>query len=289
MGGVCNSAATNTLATGLGVVAEIAVDDAAVYVAHGVPNSAPSAVVRIDKATGASTTLVNATLGHVALDDTYVYWNEADAIRRVPKLGGAAQLVVPLTAYTPDFTVRSGKVYWIDSAAMTVFAMPSDGSGSPVPVVIDVVPVLKLAVNATRLYWIDQNGSEWHLWSTSPDGLGVHKHMDQLGATLLAVDADNVYSVELNTTANGPTKVLQNAAATLYSISDAGTVTGLALDDTYLYVLGYNVWEQITAKAQKCVTVGSTGYLSPIIKPPFAVDDGFLYSTTNGALLRTPK
>ena len=66
--------------------------------------------MRVPKAGGEATLLVASASGHLAADDTNVYWNLGSGVSKVPLAGGSPTPLAP--GVDGDITVNCGSVYW---------------------------------------------------------------------------------------------------------------------------------------------------------------------------------
>jgi hypothetical protein len=104
----------------------------------------------------------------LAVDDSYVYWTEwtlvgDDAIRRVPKVGGAVQTIVSggTLADPWGIAVDDSYVYWTEQDSGKARRVAKTGG-----TILDLVPTQtdyeagSIAVNDTHVYWTDTTSAE---------------------------------------------------------------------------------------------------------------------------------
>ncbi len=117
----------NVIAT-LDAIDALAVDSDSLYVL-----SSTNGISRIDKATGATTTITHSYVTSIALDDTAIYFTTFASVMRAPKTGGPATTVVSGAQgkLVRDLSVVGDSLYWLSDAS-DVFVAAKDGSSARV-------------------------------------------------------------------------------------------------------------------------------------------------------------
>jgi len=99
----------------------------------------------------------------LAVDDAYVYYATASALRKVPKAGGTPIDLAPIAAGVSSLVVDEKNVYWTRAwhSPGTVFQIAKAG-GAPVAAATGQVSPDNLALNSFAIFWnnYDPNISE---------------------------------------------------------------------------------------------------------------------------------
>ncbi len=113
-------------------------------------------VPRDGGAGGEATLLVAKASGHLAADDTNVYWNLGDGVSKVPLAGGSPTLLAP--GADGDITVNCGSVYWTDADNDVIWRVNANG-GEPTALASgpDVSEPVAIAVDDTSVYWTNES------------------------------------------------------------------------------------------------------------------------------------
>lgn len=109
------------------------------------------------------TNLPQSDYGGIALDDQFVYWNSSGKLLRIPKTGGASEIVADENVGIGiDLVVDQSKVYWVNHSYYSpntpavpspLYAAPKDGG--PVEIVADEQDVPhSLVADENFLYWL---------------------------------------------------------------------------------------------------------------------------------------
>lgn len=160
-------------AQGLSHISGLVVDDQFAYVTIGGTladqQAGNSGLRRVALYSGAVTVLDDGAnlpqsdYGGIALDEQFVYWNSSGKILRIPKTGGAAEVVTTeKVGIGIDLVVDKVKVYWANHgyyAANTptvpspIYAVPKGGGAVEMVATAQDVPH-RLVVDQNFLYWL---------------------------------------------------------------------------------------------------------------------------------------
>lgn len=94
----------------------------------------------------------------IAVDDQFIYWAnwQTDTLSRAP-LGGGPTTVLASNLFNPQkVIVQDGYVYWSSSLTLSVWRMPTDGSGEPIritPFVLGWVWLWDFALDTENVYF----------------------------------------------------------------------------------------------------------------------------------------
>ena len=138
----------------------------------GKETNPPAIVVKVPIGGGAPTVLAagaGIATGGFAVDDTSVYWVEADQretrLMRVPKGGGPA---ITLFAEPPDPSTADAiaagdtSIYWVSTGDSAVRSVPKGGGAATLLTKAFPIDTVSIAVDATSIYWpayVSETGS----------------------------------------------------------------------------------------------------------------------------------
>jgi hypothetical protein len=104
-----------------------------------------------------STTLATggSTIQTLALDTNNVYWTDSSAgtVNAVPKTGGTVLVLAQNQSKPMGLAVDDSYAYWSNNLGGAIMRAPKDGSGSP-SVVIALTSPDSIAVVGANLYWV---------------------------------------------------------------------------------------------------------------------------------------
>ncbi len=170
----------------------IAVDDTDVYWS----GSDVGLVQKVSKMGGAPVTLAMPVGARgLALDDAFVYWASDAGIGRVPKAGGAPQMLGAATGYPWFIAVDDTTAYWTDHMGGHVMAAPKDGSVPPVAIVTGLQITFGLALSSDHVFFTD-NAAEELLSVPKTGGQPTVMVAGTQAPWAIAVDATTAYWTE---------------------------------------------------------------------------------------------
>lgn len=154
-----------------GAFAMVALDEASAYVRRTIAE-----IVRVPKQGGAPESVVSGQdgIGSLALDEAWIYYLDAGAIERAPKIGGAAVTVMAAeiaraggyTGAAPELAVDGARVYWMSSDSGRLLSAPKEG-GEVTVHASGIELGQGVVTDGIHVYW-----SELHrVGRTTPDGL----------------------------------------------------------------------------------------------------------------------
>jgi len=230
----------------------IALDAANVYwVNEGIPTAGEyrdGSIVRVAKIGGTPTTLVAKVDGRaaIAVDETHAYWTDCgiDAIRRVPKQGGAPETFAS-SRCPSNIIVDVTSVYW--SETESVKKLDKRGGAAQT---IALRGASVLAIDQTSIYWarteqtsrsgLRSCADERSVLIKSPKDGGVSTQLAQLSGiapTKLALDDANVYWA--NDCTDGILRVAKTGGAPQSALMNQ-TVRYVMVDATGIYWVVYS-------------------------------------------------
>ncbi len=234
----------------------------------------------------------------VAVDDTYVYWSSLFSnvygVARTRLDGtGPVEPLCGQQSYTDRIALDGGFVYWATSGApgVRVGRVGEDATGYEL--LYQTGPAdaraLPLAVDGGRVYWGVVGGPDLGLWSMNLDGSDPNQ-MSSLGAVaVLAVDADAVFFAD---DASGT--ILRLPKGTMNATPIATGVQGvnaLRLDSDSVYFTSTSLGSVIRVKKDgsgREELANGQDMTYPSLDA-LAIDDAYVYWTSAGLILRTPK
>ncbi len=253
------------LASGLGAVNQIAVDDANVYWTEFVIANGNGSIKSVPKNGGSVSVLATGTPsgsiydvfvpGGITLDASYVYWGEGvggGAIRRVAKTGGQVVDIGRGQGSVAWVVLDSVQAYFYYFDAMVpanVFRLPfAGGIPQSLALMVGTNVVGGLALDANFVYWVDlvQAGSVFKVPTTG--GSPTYLVTNLANPHNVAIDASYVYypvqggahsTYKLPKAGGSATPLPSCGAATAGGVSQAAAIT-LAVDAAFVYAVGYN-------------------------------------------------
>lgn len=180
----------------------------------------------------------------VAVDNTYLYWNENRVIKRAPKTGGAAQTMFTATADVRDLKPRGDNALFYREGRRLRILVPF-GTGFAFISISDGVNDYTL--NDSRVLWVTAGTNGYLVQSKTRDTLAdLQTHYTSpatagLHADTITADNTNVYWHQVLGTGGGPIfkKALSGGSdQTLTSNLTMGSY--LVNDGLYLLWLDYN-------------------------------------------------
>jgi hypothetical protein len=195
-GGVRQSVAPNF---GFGAIALGATD---VFYAQGAD------IMKVAKTGGTPVMVATAprAFGHLAVDDTSIYWF-GDSIQKFPIGGGAAVTLVPVTGVRDIgggvvMTQDATNLYWARSQPVPAAIVRVPKAGGPVEPVVAARDVMAMAVSGTTLAWISvgQPPQATTIGSGLATQLG-RRLPNNVGQPGIAIDTAAIY---VTSTFNGP-------------------------------------------------------------------------------------
>lgn len=173
--------------------ANIAVDDNYVYwlTMNGrIARLADTAGVGDSPAVLGRTTLtpINTSCCSIAVDDTFLFWNERNKIYRMPKGGGDIALMFDYPSNVRDLRARNGVLFFLDAQAHLRIVEGADASNFIWFPIAD--HVASYSLNGTRVFWITRGGNNYAIFSTTyPGTSGAHLEFSSPNGTELQPDA----------------------------------------------------------------------------------------------------
>lgn len=239
-----------------------------------------------------ATLVEQAELARLVLDGAFVYFTGANTgtLSRVPKSGGAVE-VLARGGYTAGVAVDEAAVYWTDAEA-GLFRTDKAG-GDTVALARAVGSDEGIALDATRVYWavspsggpyqlaqIDKAGGRWTVRDTAASPIG---QIVPTADRLLWLEKSGPV-VRWQPLAGGPTATLAQGPTKPATSGD-----GLAVDDVFAY-FGYATSLNLTAELVRVPLAGGSGEVITTDCSGWAhvLDEGFLYCSGYGGLLRLP-
>ncbi|AUX30331.1 hypothetical protein SOCE836_024340 [Sorangium cellulosum] len=182
------------LATGLNLPMGLALDATSIYVGDD------SAVKRVPIGGGEAVQLaVGSGSRRLEIDDTHVYWTNADAstIRKVP-IGGGEDVILA-TGYfeSHEVALDATTVYWTTPGegpgVGSVNKVPKAG-GTPVALATGQASPFSIAVDGTHVYWV--NVADGEIKRVPVDGGEAVVVISGVSPNDLAVDGTSIYWTE---------------------------------------------------------------------------------------------
>ena len=252
----------------------------------------------VGKSGGAVTTLSSQEAGPtaLALDDGYVYWTArlGGAIRRVPKAGGPAEVVV--SAVEPYYlAVDDAWVYWVD-ASRTIFRAHKAGSpgGQAIGAVSQLTPA-SFDVDPTYLYWFTE--AQGLYWKAERGGLDGSGPPEDVASWEIGGPAYGFVRGKARTLTLGPFEISicrdDDPSNCLMLGAPSAVPGGHGVFDDGVFVFGagnivaFSWGGPGIAKALSC-----DGLFEPIAwtgTTSIVVDDNWVYYLDPSAVMRTPK
>lgn len=171
--------------------------------------------------TGAS-----APCNHSAIDETFFYWDSFNGLSRVPKAGGARELVTGAAqgGYCfYGFAVDANAVYWPSADALV--HVPKAG-GMRTSLATGVTQPLAFAVDATHAYIAEK--SQGRLVRAPLDGGAVTDFENGLECVAVALDDANVYC----RSTGGVARLPKDRTLLVSNLADANGYKMLLFDST---------------------------------------------------------
>lgn len=179
------------LATGLSLPMGLALDQTSIYVGDD------SSVKRLPIGGGEAEQLASGSGSRrLEIDDTHVYWTNADAstVRKVPVAGG--EVVILATGYfeSHEVALDATTVYWTTPgegpSVGAVNKVPKAG-GTPVALATDQASPFYIAVDATHVYWV--NVADGEIRRVPVDGGEPVVVISGVSPNDLAIDSTSIY------------------------------------------------------------------------------------------------
>jgi hypothetical protein len=116
-------------------------------------------IQKVSKLGGAPVTLATTSNPRgLALDDAYVYWAADGGIARVPKAGGAPEMLGAATGFPWFIAVDDTSAYWTTYTGGDLMRVPKDGSAAPTALVSGEAVAFGLALVGDRILYTDSDG-----------------------------------------------------------------------------------------------------------------------------------
>ena len=124
-------------------------------------------VMKVPVAGGSVTVMDHVTAGNgsnfvrdMQLDDTHVYWVDADSLKSMPKAGGIS---VDLASGLPSpvsLAYIGGNLYWLETVCCAhkqkgAIKVISASGGAPLTVRADIESPVSISVDTSKLYWVE--------------------------------------------------------------------------------------------------------------------------------------
>jgi hypothetical protein len=178
----------------------------------GPPLSQFGTIHMTSKAGGKAAAVLSEAVGTplgIAVDDTYLYFTESfpGAIKRAPKRGGAAQMLVAGQSSQWQLAIDGKAIFWgnrepLGGGIGPIMTAAKDGTGVRVVVADDPSfsgEVPALALQGDLVYWVEGGPRGGRVMKVNKDGTGLTViAADQPGPNGIATDACFVYWTDLD-------------------------------------------------------------------------------------------
>jgi hypothetical protein len=189
------------------------------------------------------TTLADLPIGEkqIAVNASHVYFTQKDAgkVSRVPRAGGAAEVLAQTQSKPTSIALDQNNVYWINDSynTPTVQKLPLAGGAAPVQVAsTSSLDLYSLAVDASYVYWT-QDGLDAAVVKAPLAG-GALVPLAPAGANSrsLALDATSVYWASLGDgVGSGTVQKVPKAGGAVVTLASGTDLMAIALYGGFVY------------------------------------------------------
>jgi hypothetical protein len=229
----------------------------------------------------------------IAVDDAFVYWTTATAVRRMSKSGGTPATVVPAQAEPGYLAADAANLYWANRSTPGSGLFTAAKTGGQATMLAGGRPAT-LQIDGEFAYWVD--GVDRILWRTSKAGGGTPEMLaSQQTFGTLSLDDQSLYWAE------GYMGRVRRIAKTGGAITDLRPADPnyaalSAVDDAFVYFTTYTSLAQSSALLRVSKAGGAGDPLASALDEAIAILTGgeSVYWLTagdgvTGYLARIPK